>query len=688
MQVTKINLAQEPDCRLGGIQLSPSRGIVSDGAVDQRVAPQVMQVLLVLLRADGQTVTRDALVDACWDGRIVSDDAINRVIALLRGLARQFDPPPFHLQTIPKIGFRLNAAEPQDSGEAEPPPVDMPQLSSVAPQARTTPRRRVLIGAAGAAVQREVDGAGWWAGTKRLLERAQLPARRGRLLLGLAALAVLILAAGVAMTAWWMSRPVLREPSIALAAFSPLSSDVQADAFAKRLTDDVAGVLNENITGLAPPGPDVPAKSADLRVGGSAQRDGDTLRVRAYLEDGRTGLTLWSRQYQRPAREEEQLRTQVAVDLSDTLINAMEPLQQTHLAIDSRTMSLWLSATGTFRQGFTIGDGLMPARAFEQVVERAPRFANARGMMAQGLALAARDAPLAQTGDLRRRARAEAERALRTDPVTAEGAYDALFWLARVEAPDDLARAEDVWIWGLSRSPNSVGGLMRRCELLMDLGRARTALSLCERAAGLRPLGAPWGYRYARALAAVGQTENADRVIAREVRLHPQHYWIRKARFQMKAFGGPPSEALALLHDTSQPPAFTANEIDALQSFLRARTTGSKVDADRAVAKLRLAVDRGQLGQAYLFKGLISLHRLDDAFDLAAPGPENLRTIEGSWLFGPGMEAAQRDPRFWPLAARLGLVRYWRTRGAWPDFCSEPHLPFNCAIEAARVSTR
>ncbi len=72
-----MNLAQEPDCRLGGLQVSPSRGLVFDGATEQRVPPRVMQVLLVLLRAEGRTVSRDELVDACWDGRIVGDDAIN-----------------------------------------------------------------------------------------------------------------------------------------------------------------------------------------------------------------------------------------------------------------------------------------------------------------------------------------------------------------------------------------------------------------------------------------------------------------------------------------------------------------------------------------------------------------------------------------------------------------------------------
>ena len=153
---------------LGGVQVSPSRGLVSNGASEHRITPQVMQALLALLRAQGRTVTRDELADACWDGRIVSDDAINRVIALLRGLARQFDPPPFELHTIPKVGFRLDAAEPRDAGQVPPPPIDGPSRASMAPQARPTPRRRVLFGAAGAALLAGVGGGAWWVEARRL----------------------------------------------------------------------------------------------------------------------------------------------------------------------------------------------------------------------------------------------------------------------------------------------------------------------------------------------------------------------------------------------------------------------------------------------------------------------------------------------------------------------------------------
>jgi hypothetical protein len=120
------------------------------------------------------------------------------------------------------------------------------------------------------------------------------------------------------------------------------------------------------------------------------------------------------------------------------------------------------------------------------------------------------------------------------------------------------------------------------------------------------------------------------------------------------------------------------------QAFLRARTTRSPADADQALAKLRETIGRGHLNPGYLPKALVALGRLDDAFAYAMAAPAN--APQYGWFFEPGTEAARRDPRFWPLAAHAGLIRYWRTRGVWPDFCGEPGLPFDCAAAAAKAS--
>ena len=55
-------------------------------------------------------------------------------------------------------------------------------------------------------------------------------------------------------------------------------------------------------------------------------------------------------------------------------------------------------------------------------------------------------------------------------------------------------------------------------------------------------------------------------------------------------------------------------------------------------------------------------------------------------LFAPNTSAMRRDHM--PLAARLGLVDYWRSTGHRPDFCADPTLPYDCKSEVARLLDR
>src|SRR4051794_27400649 len=93
--------------RLGATEVRPSSCEICGPGGRLTLEPRVMQVLVTLADAGGETVTRDQLIDACWGGRIVSQDAINRVVLRIRRAARGPAAGAFTLQTIPKIGFRL-----------------------------------------------------------------------------------------------------------------------------------------------------------------------------------------------------------------------------------------------------------------------------------------------------------------------------------------------------------------------------------------------------------------------------------------------------------------------------------------------------------------------------------------------------------------------------------------------------
>ena len=118
-----VDLAQEPDFALGSLQVRPSLREVLVSGEREVLEPRVMQVLVALARRPDQVISRDQLIDACWAGRVVGEDAINRCIARVRRLAETHGG--FSVETIARVGYRLTVAS---AAEAAPPePVAPPQ---------------------------------------------------------------------------------------------------------------------------------------------------------------------------------------------------------------------------------------------------------------------------------------------------------------------------------------------------------------------------------------------------------------------------------------------------------------------------------------------------------------------------------------------------------------------------------
>jgi DNA-binding winged helix-turn-helix (wHTH) protein/tetratricopeptide (TPR) repeat protein len=103
----QVKLADEASLRIGTLDVDPPTRQVSFGTRHQTVEPRVMQVLVALARVDGHVVSRDTLVECCWDGLAVSEDAINRVMSRLRQLAADIGGGSFSIETIRGVGYRL-----------------------------------------------------------------------------------------------------------------------------------------------------------------------------------------------------------------------------------------------------------------------------------------------------------------------------------------------------------------------------------------------------------------------------------------------------------------------------------------------------------------------------------------------------------------------------------------------------
>lgn len=74
---------------------------------DVPLRPLPYQVLNLLIEKQGVHVTREALFETCWDGSVVTDQALTNVISGLRKKLAQLNAQGVQIKTVSKIGYLL-----------------------------------------------------------------------------------------------------------------------------------------------------------------------------------------------------------------------------------------------------------------------------------------------------------------------------------------------------------------------------------------------------------------------------------------------------------------------------------------------------------------------------------------------------------------------------------------------------
>jgi adenylate cyclase len=115
----RIQIANEPPCSIGDLRIEPrTRRLLHADGREELIEPRVMQVLIALIRAGGEVVSRDELLESCWNGVVVGEDAIERVVGRIRRAAERYRA--FRLETVTKVGYRLlPLAEPRPAEAAD-----------------------------------------------------------------------------------------------------------------------------------------------------------------------------------------------------------------------------------------------------------------------------------------------------------------------------------------------------------------------------------------------------------------------------------------------------------------------------------------------------------------------------------------------------------------------------------------
>jgi DNA-binding winged helix-turn-helix (wHTH) protein/TolB-like protein len=92
---------------LGEWEILPGHGVFRRGDQEERPEPKVFEVLMALAKRDTNLVTKQELVEEVWDGRPTSDEPIARCISQLRGHLDDRKTPHQYIETLQRRGYRL-----------------------------------------------------------------------------------------------------------------------------------------------------------------------------------------------------------------------------------------------------------------------------------------------------------------------------------------------------------------------------------------------------------------------------------------------------------------------------------------------------------------------------------------------------------------------------------------------------
>ncbi len=273
-----------------------------------------------------------------------------------------------------------------------------------------------------------------------------------------------------------------------------------------------------------------------------------------------------------------------------------------------------------------------------------------------------------QAEALRREARTAAQKALKIRPRYAE-AYQAL----AISYPYGRAWAarEDYVLRARALDPNFTPAHLYYIEILRETRRAYEVAAAAATGADPRVAGTQF-----LAMQLKADLEGPEAIHADLERLRDPGI-ARALRRQMALWRLPPAEgraALPALFERHHPPAQRACYDKHLAAVERGAVRGLPPECVRTPLdwRIRMLARQGDLDGAFA--------------EATKPVPATRHTTVH--LFQPELKAFRADPRFMPLAHRLGLVDFWLATGRWPDFCAEPDRPYDCRAVAAEVAGR
>ncbi len=470
-----------------------------------------MELLILLVRRDGQLVGRQEIVEALWGSgvHVDSEQGVNTAIRKLRQVLRDDSDNPKFIQTVVGKGYRFVAAATEEPAEpVETPAVSVP-LPSQGPVAKAPRRGRML-----------------WA----------------------------VLAGGLALAAaavwfygpWFRVRSGGEPASIAVLPFENLTGSPDQQYLADGMTEETISLLGS----LSPAQLRVIARTSvmqylgtrkpvsqigrELGVGlvleSSLREERGQVRITAQLIRVSDQMHLWAHSYEGDLSSALALQSGIASAIAEDLKLQLTREQQARMSPARRVDPDAYSAYLRGRYFWNLRDESSLEKAsqyFQQAIDRVPGYAAAYSGLADTQSSLAYGNYRAPT-DAFSKARSAAEKALELDPMAAEPhaslGYVKLYydWDA-AGAERELRRAVELNA-NYANAHDWLGYLLTaRRNFSAAAGEFRQALILDPLSVPLRT-DAGFGLHYA------GDQPGAERELRAALEMNPRfglaHFWL------------------------------------------------------------------------------------------------------------------------------------------------------------------
>jgi len=469
-----VSVARESEAfLLGDVEVLPASGLIRGPRGTRKLDPKVMAVLLRLTAADGDVVTREALMADVWGSVVVTDFALSRCVYQLRkNLSSISGTGESPVNTLPKRGYSLTW------------PV------APGPEAKSGKR----------------NGSSRW----------------------LAAAALALGVGGILLWHFWApASSAGARPAIAVMPFEDLTADRSlgyfGDGIAQTLLAELGHVKEIDVIArsssfslrAADMSPREMAEALGVRylVEGSVDREAETLHVSAALIDARGGRQVWSKDFQRLAGQSFSVQRDMATEIAGYLQVSLGE-SHSHGGTDNyKAFEAYLRALETDDPevaGVFIDEALAHDGNFAQALVRKAHLSYTRLWEGIGTAQGAWED-----------ARPLLEKAL---AITDELPYAYVLIGGFQMLREDYAAAEPALRRALEINPSHDEAFAHLSRLMARTGRVHEAVVLAQRNIQLDPLNSTRHEQLANRLWTAGDIQAARESFERALELDPLNH--------------------------------------------------------------------------------------------------------------------------------------------------------------------